>query len=74
MDRKDIDREKKKQCIEEIKAYFENERDEVIGDMAAELFLGFILDKIAPVIYNQALEDAYRFLNDKLDDLFSLEK
>ena len=74
MDRNDMDREKKKQCIEEIKTYFENERDEVIGDMAAELFLGFILDKIAPIIYNQALEDAYRFLNDKLDDLFGLEK
>jgi uncharacterized protein (DUF2164 family) len=74
MDRNDIDREKKKQCIEEIKAYFENERDEMIGDMAAELILGFFLDKIAPVIYNQALEDAHRFLSDKLDDLYGMEK
>ena len=74
MDRNDMDREKKKQCIEDIKVYFENERDEVIGDMAAELFLGFILEKIAPVIYNRALEDVYRFLDDRLDDLFVLEK
>ncbi len=42
--------------------------------MAAELFLGFILEKIAPVIYNRALEDVYRFLDDRLDDLFVLEK
>jgi uncharacterized protein (DUF2164 family) len=74
MDRKDIDKEKKKQCIDEIKAYFENERDEVIGDMAAELFLGFILEKIGPMIYNQALEDAHAFLSNKLDDLYILEK
>lgn len=74
MDRNDLSREKKKQCIEEIKYYFATERDEVIGDMAAELFLGFILDKIGPIIYNQALEDAHRFLSEKLDDLYGLEK
>jgi uncharacterized protein (DUF2164 family) len=74
MNRNDIDREKKKQCIEEIKDYFAAERDEIIGDMAAELILGFILDRIAPIIYNQAIEDAHRFLSDKLDDLYGLEK
>lgn len=74
MNRDDLDKEKKKQCIENIKDYFANERDEVIGDMAAELFLSFILEKIAPIIYNQAIGDVYKFLDDRLDEIYTLEK
>ena len=74
MNRDDLDRDKKKQCIEDIKEYFASERDEVIGEMAAEICLSFILEKIAPVIYNQAIKDAYCFLGEKLEDLYGLGK
>lgn len=35
-----------------IKAFFQNERDEEIGDLAAMLFVGFILKELGPVFYN----------------------
>lgn len=70
----EITKEAKKQMIEEIKAFFLNERDEEIGDLACELILDFITDKLGPYFYNQALNDAHYFLSEKLEDLYGLEK
>jgi uncharacterized protein (DUF2164 family) len=74
MNRDDLSPERKKELLKEIKAFFYEERDEEIGDLAATLFLEFIMEKAAPIIYNQAISDAYRFMSDKLEDLYGLEK
>jgi uncharacterized protein (DUF2164 family) len=66
--------DKKFEAIEEIKCYFQNERDEEIGDLAAMLLLDFIIDKIGPHFYNQGLHDAITFITEKTEDLFGLEK
>lgn len=70
----DFSKELKKQMINDIKKYFLEERDEEIGDLAARLFLDFIMKKIGPVFYNQAIQDAHVFINEKLEDLYTLEK
>ena len=59
---------------EEIKSYFNSEREEVISDLAATLLLDFIMKNIGPFIYNQAIKDAHYLMGEKIDELFSLEK
>lgn len=69
-----LTKEQQQTAIEAIKHYFLAEREEEITDLAATLFLDFILEAIGPHIYNQALKEAHYFMSEKLEDLFSLEK
>ncbi|HZW83247.1 MAG TPA: DUF2164 domain-containing protein [Candidatus Deferrimicrobium sp.] len=64
----------RKDAIEEVQKYFALERDEEISNFTAEIFLDFILSKIGPTIYNQAIEDAHMYMNERVEDLLSLEK
>lgn len=50
-----IDKEKKDEMISAIKAYFQKEKDEDIGDLAAVLLLDFIIEELAPEFYNQGV-------------------
>lgn len=61
--------EQKKEFIRKIKEFFLEERDEEIGELAANIYLDFILEHIAPIIYNAALDDAEQFMRLKLDDI-----
>lgn len=66
----DLSKEQKKQAINEIKAFFASEREEEIGDLAAEIILDFIAEKIGPYYYNKAISDVQKFMNEKIDDLY----
>ncbi|SEM64388.1 Uncharacterized conserved protein, DUF2164 family [Mesobacillus persicus] len=58
----------------EIKRYFHEERGEELGDLAALLILEFISDKLGAHFYNLGVQDASRFMSQKLEDIFELEK
>ena len=49
-----------------------------IGEIAAENHLQFILDNIAPFIYNEGIKDAKKVIEDRIgnieEDLYSLER
>jgi uncharacterized protein (DUF2164 family) len=68
----------KDQLIKRVQDYFNEERTEEIGDLAAELFLDYMIKEIGPVIYNQAINDATRLVSEKMisleDDLHAMEK
>ena len=70
--------EKKRALIEKIQAYVYAESCEEIGEIAAENHLQFILDEIAPYIYNEGIRDAKKLIEDRLgnieEDLYSLER
>lgn len=68
-----LNKDSKDQVILEIKRYFLEERNEEIGDLAATLLVDFLTEHIGPVFYNQGIQDAILFMNDKVDDLYSLE-
>lgn len=68
-----LSKENKEQMIKEIKGFFLKERDEEIGDLAASLFLNFVIENLAATFYNQGVEDCIVFMKDKLDDLYGLE-
>jgi len=68
-----LSKENKAKIISEIKRYFIEERDEEIGDLAADLMLDFIIEHIGPSIYNQGIRDSILYMTEKVDDLYGLE-
>jgi uncharacterized protein (DUF2164 family) len=67
-----IPKEHEKNAIEDIITYFENERNETLGNMDAMLLFSFIMEKIAPQIYNQAVLDTQKYMSEKIQDLYEL--
>ncbi|APC49216.1 DUF2164 domain-containing protein [Virgibacillus halodenitrificans] len=70
----EITKEQKEEMAGHIQAYFEQERGEDIGNLAALMFLDFFMDKLAPVFYNLGVEDSHTYMTEKLDDLFAIQK
>lgn len=66
-----MDEQKTKVLIEKTQIYFQNELDESIGELKASLMVEFFITEIGPQVYNQAISDAYSFMQDKLIDLES---
>jgi uncharacterized protein (DUF2164 family) len=69
-----ISREKREDLINEIKTFFYEERDEEIGDLAAGIVLDFFMDKLAVEFYNEGINDSYRYMHDRVDDLLGIQK
>ena len=69
-----LSKELKKQAVDDIKKYFLENRDEEMGQLAAELLLDFMIEKVGKVIYNQGIKDAHTFMSEKVEDLYALEK
>ena len=70
----ELDKKKKDYMIAAIKEYFLKEREDDLGDLAAALILDFFIEKIAPEIYNQGVQDSYMYMNEKIQDLFEIQK
>jgi len=69
-----VTKERRADLVTEIKNYFLQEREEKIGDLAAGLFLDFILERMAPEFYNQGIQDAHAYIRDAAEDLLSIQK
>lgn len=70
----EVSKEKRDHMIGLIQSYFYKERDEELGELAATLILDFFIDKLATEFYNQGVEDCYKYMNEKLEDLLGLQK
>lgn len=62
----------KNEIIKLIMGYMDEELDIDMGNMQAMLMLDFILKEIGPHIYKAGVDDAARFIGDKLEDLYEL--
>ena len=67
-----LDKEERKNAMMDIADYFYKERGEDLGNLGADIMLDFIMDKIAPYIYNKAIGDAQKYVADRADDMYSL--
>lgn len=72
MKRIKLSKEEEKFALEEIVHFFDKERDEEIGNLAAAMLLEFFVEKIGPSVYNQAIADAQKYMTSKAEDLYSL--
>lgn len=66
-----LSEEQKKKLNEEIKAFYLDERDEEIGMIEQMQLLELFEEKLAPIIYNKALDDAKRWFSQMMDNLDS---
>jgi len=59
----------RKQAILSIKQYAAENLEQELGDLQAGLLLDYLLQEIGPSIYNQAVRDAQRYVEERLGDL-----
>ena len=52
-----------------IKEYFAETFEDEISDFRADDLLDFVVRELGPPVYNQAIQDAHKFIQDKLIDL-----
>jgi uncharacterized protein (DUF2164 family) len=64
-----LDRETRADAIRRIRAYFERERDEELGELAAGFILDFVAEELGPLFYNAGLADAQALLAQHADSL-----
>lgn len=64
-----LSKERRSGLIREITAYFENERGEEIGMLAAEEILDFFQEALSKDIYNRAIEDAKMTIRQNAENL-----
>lgn len=62
----------KKRAIASIRRYFAEQLDDDIGDLKADLLLGYVLEEIGPTIHNQAIADARAFFDERAADLAAM--
>ena len=64
-----ISEEKRKESINEIIDFFNVERNEKIGMIAAEEILDFFLQTIGIDAYNKGINDSIKHLKDRFEDI-----
>lgn len=68
----EFSKERRDLLLSEIKKFYSSERDETIGELAAGMILDFIMEKIAPEIYNQGVYDSYAYMKESTEDLLAI--
>lgn len=61
--------EEKVLAKEELILFFENERDEKIGIIAAEEIINFFLQSVGSNLYNKGVNDAKKAIENRIEEL-----
>ena len=65
----ELDADRRDRLIRELRGLFLERFDDEISEFRAAEILEFFLAALGPQVYNQGVQDARKFLIDKLDDL-----
>ena len=65
----ELNREERNQAVASIERYFADELDQRIGNIAAGALLGFFLEEIGPLVYNQAVSQVQERLLERVQEL-----
>jgi uncharacterized protein (DUF2164 family) len=65
----EIPKDARKEAIASIERYFEENMEEKIGNIAAGALLGFFLEEIGPLVYNQAVTEVQERLQARIMEL-----
>jgi uncharacterized protein (DUF2164 family) len=55
--------------LRDLQAHFLDRHGEEIGALKAGLLLDFFIERLGPPIYNEAIQDARKYLQERLDAL-----
>lgn len=64
-----FDKDTRAAVVARIREYFVREMDTPIGELPAEMLLGFFTESIGPYYYNQGLADAQAVFAGSLDEI-----
>jgi uncharacterized protein (DUF2164 family) len=73
-DKFNLTKEEREDMISAIQTYFLKEREEELGNLAANLILNFIIEEIAATFYNKGVYDSYKYMSDRIEDVLSIQK
>lgn len=62
-------KEERRQAKEEMISFFETERDEKIGEVAADEILNFFLQNVGNKLYNKGVLDARKAIENRHSEL-----
>ena len=65
----EIPKEARKEAIASIERYFQENMEERIGNIAAGALLGFILEEIGPLVFNQAVAEVQERLQSRISEI-----
>jgi uncharacterized protein (DUF2164 family) len=65
----ELSREQRAQAVSSIERYFREHMDDRIGNIAAGALLGFFLEEIGPVVYNQAVTEVQERLAQRVNEI-----
>ena len=65
----EIPREARTEAIRSIECYFQENMDEPIGNLAAGALLGYFLEELGPLVYNQAVADVQERLQARVAEI-----
>lgn len=65
----ELSKDARAQLITSIERYFLENMDEKIGNIAAGGLLGFFLDELGPLVYNQAVLDVQQRLQARVAEI-----
>ena len=64
-----LDEERKSALIRSLQDFFRENFDEELSPFRAQQILDFFMKALGPQVYNQAIQDARGFMQEKLEDL-----
>ena len=64
-----LKKEQKERAGGELRGYFDRERGEEFGELAATLLLDFVVERLGPMFYNCGVADAQLALRNAADSL-----
>ena len=65
----ELDPRRRQQLVARLRSFVLQEFDEDMSDFRAQQLLDFFLSALGPQVYNQAVQDARKVMQQKLDDL-----
>jgi uncharacterized protein (DUF2164 family) len=65
----EIPKDARTQAIKSIERYFDENMEEKIGNIAVGALLGFFLEEIEPLIYNQAVAEVQERLQARISEI-----
>ena len=65
----ELDRAEREQAVASLQRYLEAEFDDRVGNLAAGALLGFFLEEIAPLVYNQPVAEVQERLAQRVAEV-----
>ena len=68
----ELSKEAQDRLVGTIQQYFQENMDEEIGDLKAFLLISFLMKKLGPEVYNQAVSDVQAVMTERVEELDSV--